>query len=338
MRRRKRKSTEIERQDFKMDIFKQLSNIGIIPVVKINDASKAVPLAKALAKGGLNAAEITFRTPAAEEAIRNITKACPDILVGAGTVLTIEQAQRALDAGAKFIVSPGFNPKVVKWCLDNNVTPLPGCTSPSEIEAALELGLKVVKFFPAEQSGGLAKIKAMSAPYGDVKFMPTGGVSLDNVNDYLNAKCIVACGGSFMVKESLIDNDNWDEITDLTRRSVEIMLGLEVGHIGINHENEDSARHTADMLSVLTGKPIERDGQKSMFVTSEFELMKSKGPGTCGHIAIVTNNVDRAVYHLSNRGIKFDETTATYNPDGSRKFIYIAEEYGGFGVHLVQKK
>ena len=320
-----------------MDILKELSNIGIIPVVKINDAKKAMPLAKALAAGGLAAAEITFRTDAAEDAIREISTACPDMLVGAGTVLTIDQAQRAMNAGAKFIVSPGFNPKVVKWCLDNGITPLPGCTTPSEIEGALELGLKVVKFFPAEQSGGLAKIKAMSAPYGGIKFMPTGGVSLDNVNDYLNDKCIIACGGSFMVKESYIDNDNWDEITKLTRQSVEKMLGLEVGHIGINHENEAEARATADMLSVLTGKEIERDGEKSMFVTSEFELMKSKGPGKCGHIAILANNVERAIYHLSKRGIKFNEDSATFNPDGSRKFIYLAEEFGGFGIHLIQK-
>ena len=320
-----------------MDMFQELSNIGIIPVVKINDAKKAVPLAKALAKGGLNAAEITFRTDAAEEAIQNIAKECPDMLVGAGTILTIEQAERALNAGAKFIVSPGFNPVVVQWCLDHGVTPLPGCTTPSEIEQALSLGLKVVKFFPAEQSGGLAKIKAMSAPYGGIKFMPTGGVSLDNVNSYLNDKCIIACGGSFMVKESFIDNENWDEIERLTRESVEIMLGLEVGHIGINHENLEEAQKTAEMLSILTGKEV-KDGNKSMFVTSQFELMKAKGPGRCGHIAILTNNVDRAVYHLSARGVKFDESTATFNPDGTRKFIYLSEEYGGFGIHFIQKK
>ena len=320
-----------------MEILKEISNIGIIPVVKINDAAKAVPLAKALAEGGLNAAEITFRTDAAEEAIRLISEACPDMLVGAGTVLTPEQAELAMEAGAKFIVSPGFNPRVVKWCLDNGVTPLPGCTTPSEIEQALELGLKVVKFFPAEQSGGLSKIKAMSAPYGSIKFMPTGGISLDNLNDYLCDKCIIACGGSFMVKESYIDNENWDEITKLTNQAVEIMLGLKIGHIGINHDNADSARATADMLSVLTGKNIERDGEKSMFVTSEFEIMKSNGPGKCGHIAIETNSVDRAIYHLSARGISFDESTAKYNADGTRKFIYLAKEYGGFGIHLIQK-
>ena len=321
-----------------MDILKEISNIGIIPVIKINDASKAVPLAKALIDGGLCAAEVTFRTDAAEESIRAISKAFPEMIVGAGTVLTIEQAQRALDAGAKFIVSPGFNPKVVKWCLDNGVTPLPGCTTPSEIEQALELGLKVVKFFPAEQSGGLAKIKAMSAPYGNVKFMPTGGVSLDNVNDYLANKKILACGGSFMVKEDYIDNDNWEEITNLTKKSVSTMLGLEIGHIGINHENEEQAKATAQMLALLMGKDIERESAKGMFVGSQFEIMKSMGPGKCGHIAILTNNVERAIYHLGAKGIKFNEESATYNDDGTRKFIYLAEEYGGFGIHLIQKK
>jgi len=321
-----------------MSILNEISKMGIIPVIKINDAAKAAPLAKALIDGGLNAAEVTFRTAAAEDAIRAIANAYPDMLVGAGTVLTIEQAQCALDAGAKFIVSPGFNPKVVKWCLDNGVTPLPGCTTPSEIEQALELGLKVVKFFPAEQSGGLAKIKAMSAPYGDVKFMPTGGVSLDNVNEYLANKKIIACGGSFMVNESYIDNDNWDEITKLTKLSVDTMLGLEIGHIGINHENEEEAKTTAQMLSLLMGKDVERESEKCMFVGSQFEIMKSQGPGRCGHIAVLTNNVERAIYHLGARGVKFNEETATFNDDGTRKSIYLAEEFGGFGVHLIQKK
>ena len=327
----------IERK-IKMNILNEVYNIGIIPVIKINDAKKAVPLAKALIDGGLSAAEVTFRTDAAEESIRAISQAYPDMLVGAGTVLTIEQAQRALDAGAKFIVSPGFNPKVVKWCLDNGVTPLPGCTTPSEIEQALEMGLKVVKFFPAEQSGGLAKIKAMSAPYGNVKFMPTGGVSLDNVNEYLANNKILACGGSFMVKESYIDNDNWDEITNLTRQAVDTMLGLEVAHIGINHENEAEAKSTANMLSLVMGKSIERESEKGMFVSSYFEVMKGKGPGRCGHIAVATNNVERAIYHLGKRGVKFNEESATFNADGTRKFIYLEEEYGGFGIHLIQKK
>ncbi len=321
-----------------MNILNEIYNIGVIPVIKINDASKATGLAKALIDGGLPAAEVTFRTDAAEDAIRAISKAYPDMLVGAGTVLTIEQAERAINAGAKFIVSPGFNPKVVKWCNDNNVIALPGCTTPSEIEQAIELGLNVVKFFPAEQSGGLAKIKAMSAPYGGIKFMPTGGVSLDNMNEYLACNKIVACGGSFMVKESYIDSENWDEITKLTRQAVDAMLDLEIGHIGINHEAEADAYATAEMLSTLLGRPAERDTQKSLFVGSQFELMKFKGPGKCGHIAVLTNNVERAIYHLGRRGVKFNEESATFNPDGTRKFIYLEKEFGGFGIHLIERK
>lgn len=320
-----------------MNILNEISNIGIIPVIKINDAKKAVPLAKALIDGGLCAAEVTFRTDAAEESIRAISEAFPEMLVGAGTVLTIEQAERALNAGAKFIVSPGFNPKVVKWCLDNGVTPLPGCTTPSEIEGALELGLDVVKFFPAEQSGGLEKIKAMSAPYGNVKFMPTGGVSLDNMNEYLANKKILACGGSFMVKESYIDNDNWDEITKLTKQAVDKMLGLEIGHIGMNHEGTDDAKKTAEMLSILTGKAIERESDKGMFVGTQFEVLKSVGRGKMGHIAVFTNDVERAIYHLSKRGVEFNDETALYADNGARKVIFLKEEFGGFAVHLLQK-
>ena len=321
-----------------MDILKQISNIGIVPVIKINDASKAVPLAKALIDGGLPVAEITFRTDAAEEAIKLVSKAYPEMIVGAGTVLTIEQAERAKKAGAKFIVSPGFNPKVVKWCVDNDILATPGCTSPSEIEQALELGLKVVKFFPAEQSGGLEKIKALSAPYGNLKFMPTGGINLKNLTEYMSNKKIVACGGSFMVKEDYINDGQWDKITQLTKDAVDIMLGLEVVHIGINSADENAAQETGLKLSQVISKPIERESEKGMFVGPQFEVMKSMGRGTHGHIAVGTPNVERAIYHLSQRGVKFDEASATFNADGSRKFIYLAEEIGGFGIHLVEKK
>ena len=321
-----------------MNVLKELSLIGIVPVIKIDRVEDALPLAKALIDGGLPCAEITFRTAAAKDAIAAITKEYPDMIVGAGTVLTKEQVDAAIEAGSKFIVSPGFNPKVVKWCLDHDVTPLPGCTTPSEIEQALELGLKVVKFFPAEQSGGLAKIKAMSAPYGNIKFMPTGGVSLDNVNDYLASNKILACGGSFMVKESYIDNDNWDEITKLTRQSVSLMLGLKLGHIGINNENEAEAKATANALALLMGQYIEKESAKGMFVGTEFEVLKANGRGKNGHIAILTNSVDRAVYHLGLKGIKFDESSAGYNADGTMKYIYLADEFAGFAVHLVLKK
>lgn len=321
-----------------MDLMQQISNIGIVPVIKINDASKAVPLAKALIDGGLPVAEITFRTDAAEEAIKLVSQAYPEMIVGAGTVLTIEQAERAKNAGAKFIVSPGFNPKVVKWCVDNDILATPGCTSPSEIEQALELGLKVVKFFPAEQSGGLEKIKALSAPYGNLKFMPTGGIGLNNIVEYMMNKKIVACGGSFMVKEDLINNNEWDKITKLTKDAVDIMLGLEVVHIGINNENEAAAKATGALLSQIVGKAVERESEKGLFVGPQFEVMKSMGRGTHGHIAVGTTNVERAIYHLGKRGIEFDEASATFNSDGSRKFIYLKDEVAGFAIHLLEKK
>lgn len=321
-----------------MDLMQQISNIGIVPVIKINDAKQAVPLAKALIDGGLPVAEITFRTDAAEEAIRLVSEAYPEMIVGAGTVLTIEQAERAKNAGAKFIVSPGFNPKVVKWCVDNDILATPGCTSPSEIEQALELGLKVVKFFPAEQSGGLEKIKALSAPYGNLKFMPTGGIGLKNLTEYMSNKKIVACGGSFMVKEDYINDAQWDKITQLSKESVDIMLGLEVVHIGINNDGDEKAKQTAALLSQIINKPAERESEKGMFVGPQFEVMKSMGRGTHGHIAIGTTSVERAIYHLSKRGVEFDEASATFNADGSRKFIYLKDEVAGYAIHLVEKK
>lgn len=318
-------------------MLKKIYEIGIVPVIKINDPDKAVPLAKALIDGGLPIAEITFRTDAAEQAIKNISEAYPDMILGAGTVLTVEQAQRAKNAGAKFIVSPGFNPKVVSWCLENNITPTPGCTSPSEIESALEMGLKAVKFFPAEQSGGIAKIKALSAPYAGLKFIPTGGIGLDNLSSYITNKCILACGGSFMVKEDYINNGEWDKITELTRHAVEIMLGLELAHVGINEANEKSAFDTAESFSKIFCKAPLKDGGKGIFAGSYIEVMKATGRGTHGHIAVKTNSVDRAVYHLGKQGFKFDTDTAIYNSDGTLKFIYFDGEFGGFGVHLIEK-
>lgn len=318
-------------------MLKKISDIGIVPVIKINDVEKAVPLAKALIDGGLPIAEITFRTEAAEEAIKRVSEAFPEMLVGAGTVLTIEQAQRAKNAGAKFIVSPGFNPKVVSWCLENDIIPTPGCTSPTEIEQALELGLKVVKFFPAEQSGGIDKIKALSAPYGNLKFIPTGGIGLDNLTTYITNKKILACGGSFMVKEEYIENGEWDKITELTKKAVSIMLGFEIGHLGVNTADAAEASDVAVKFAKAFGGIETSEGNSSFWAGKIIEIMKGKGKGVNGHIAIKTNSVDRAVYHLKAQGIEFDESSALYNADGSMKVIFFKDEIAGFALHLLQK-
>lgn len=204
-------------------IFEQFSKIGIIPVVVLDDAKDAAPLAKVLCENGLPCAEVTFRTAAAEEAIKTMSREFPDMLVGAGTVLTIEQADKAINAGAKFIVAPGLNPKIVQHCLDQSVPVTPGTQTPSEMEQALELGLKVVKFFPAEPSGGLNMIKAVAAAYVDLKFMPTGGINAKNVRDYLAYNKIIACGGSWMVKKDLIAAGEWDKIGAMVREAADIV-------------------------------------------------------------------------------------------------------------------
>ena len=204
-------------------IIEQFKKIGIIPVVVLNDSKDALPLGKALCDGGLPCAEVTFRTEAAEESIRLMAEAYPELLVGAGTVLTREQVDRAVNAGARFIVSPGLNPGIVTYCQEKGIPVLPGVITPSEIAQALELGLEVVKFFPAEPAGGLKMIQAMGAAYTTLKFMPTGGINAQNVKDYLKSNKIIACGGSWMVKGQMIDEGRFDEIISLCREAAAIV-------------------------------------------------------------------------------------------------------------------
>ena len=207
-------------------IEEQFYDYGVVPVVVLEDAKDALPLAKALKEGGLPCAEVTFRTDAAEESIRLIRRDYPDRLVGAGTVLGIDQAERALEAGAKFIVSPGFDPQVVDDCLERDVPVFPGCITPSEVAQAVKRGMEVLKFFPAEQAGGLAMIKAMAAPYTMVKFMPTGGINEKNLKEYLECDKIICCGGSWMVKGSLIKNGEFGKIRKLVKEAVELVASI----------------------------------------------------------------------------------------------------------------
>ena len=317
------------------DILKQIESIGIVPVVKINRATAAVPLAQALCDGGLPCAEVTFRTDAAAEAIRAMTAAFPDMLVGAGTVLTTQQADDAIAAGAKFIVSPGLNPKVVSHCVSRGYPITPGVATPSEIEQALALGLDVVKFFPAEAAGGLPMIKAMSAPYGKLKFMPTGGINANNLRSYLEFPKIIACGGSWMVKSDLLDTGDFDAIRDLTRQAVETMLGFRLLHVGINCDDPTHAADVADTFQSLFGFAA-TEGRGSFFNGDAIEVMKTPGPGVHGHIAIGTPFVSRAVAYLQRRGVAFDWDSALYDGAQQLKFIYLAQPVAGFAIHLKQ--
>ena len=203
-----------------------IQKMGVVPVVVLNDAKDAAPLARALCEGGLPCAEVTFRTDAAEESIRIVTTEFPEMLVGAGTVLTPGQVDRAVAAGAKFIVSPGFDSEIVDYCLEKEIPVFPGCITPSEVALAVKRGLKIVKFFPAEQFGGVAAIKALAAPYVGLKFMPTGGINAKNLERYLSCDKIVACGGSWMVKGDLIKAGKFDEIKAMTEEAVKLVAEI----------------------------------------------------------------------------------------------------------------
>lgn len=319
------------------DILKKIGDLGIIPVVKIDDAKDAVPLAKALIKGGLPIAEITFRTAAAEQAIRNIATELPDMLIGAGTVLSVEQVKKAVDAGAKFIVSPGFNPVVVEYCVNNGIPITPGCSNPTDIEMALGYGLDVVKFFPAEAFGGLNTLKAISAPYGMMKFVPTGGIEVKNLNDYLAANMVLACGGSWMVKNELIKAGDFEEIVRLTKEAVTLMMGFDLAHIGINAPDADSSLEITKRMAVIFNMPL-KEGNSSNFAGNGIEVNKSTGLGRNGHIAIKTNNIYRAISYLDRMGVEVDMSTAKGPEGGAIIAVYLKEEIGGFAVHLLQKK
>lgn len=312
------------------EILQTISNIGIIPVIAIDDAAKAVPLARALADGGLPAAEVTFRTAAAEDAIKAIAKEVPEMLLGAGTVLTCEQADRAMAAGAKFIVAPGYDPHVTQHVIDKGGLMVPGTATAGEMQQAVNQGCEVVKYFPAEANGGVAMLKNIGAALKSCKWMCTGGVNSKNVSDYLGYPQIVAVGGTWMCKKDLIEAQAWDQITAICKEAVRTMLGFSLAHVGINCENEGEAEQTAKTLCALFGFEY-KPGNSSIFAGSAVECMKTPYLGKNGHIAISTNNLDRAVYHLSRRGVEFDESTR------KPKAIYLKGEVGGFAIHLVQK-
>lgn len=315
-------------------MYEQMRDIGIIPVVALEDASKAAPLAHALVKGGLPASEVTFRTACAEEAIREMIKAEPDMLVGAGTVLNVEQCERAVKAGAKFIVSPGFNPDVVQWCLDHNIPTMPGVSNPSEITAAINMGLKYVKLFPAERKGGYKIIDDFGGPFPQVQFMPTGGVTTENLPEYAKRKNIVCMGGTWMVKKPLIEGEKWDEITNICKGAVVAMHGFHIDHMGINASNENEASSFAEGFAAFGFAA--KVGNSSIFASEQVEIMKKDGRGTHGHISMVCNNIERALAYLKQFGFNPVMETAKYmGKEGSPlKVVYLDKEVGGFAIHL----
>ena len=289
-------------------IVEKVYQIGIIPVIAFNSVDEALPLCKALAEGGLPAAEVTFRTACAEECIRKIHEEMPEMLLGAGTVLTCEQADRAMAAGASFIVAPGFDPEVCKHVIDKGGIMMPGTCSAGEMQQAMNMGCEALKFFPAEANGGVGMLKNIGAALK---------------------------GARWMCKSDVIKAGDWAKITAQSKEAVDTMLGLKLLHVGINTGNEEEAMKVANLIGAMLNMKV-APGNSSIFVgNKEFEIMKKPGRGTNSHIAIGCNNVDRAIYHLSQRGVKFDLDSKNVK-NGKTVACYMADEIAGFAFHLVQ--
>ncbi len=288
-----------------MDTIKKLFECGGIPVIKIDDASKAVPLCEALEKGMIDVAEITFRTEAAEEAIRNVSEKLPNVLVGAGTVLNIELVKKAVNAGAKFIVTPGFNEEVVQYCLENNIPIIPGVANPSDIERAIKYGLEYLKFFPAEANGGIKALKAMAAPYGSVKFMPTGGINLNNISDYLTFDKIIACGGTFMIDNEALQNNDFETITNLAKQSVKAIHNFKLENIKF----KDSDSTISKLFELSNG----------------INVLGSVMSSDENTVELKSNNRDRAFSYFKRKGLNVKQENGQY----------IVENINGFKINLV---
>ena len=318
-----------------MDVLSRLAAAGVVPVVVLDKAEDAVPTARAMVAGGIDVMEITFRTAAAADSIRAVAAEVPEMLVGAGTVLNLEQCKLAVECGAKFIVSPGYDEETVAWCVENGVAVTPGCVTPTEIMAALKHGLKVVKFFPANVYGGLNAIKALSGPFVGLKFIPTGGVNQQNLGEFVSNPSIHAVGGSWVCPKADIAAHNFDKITQLCAEARRGVMGFELAHVGINCESADESLAVCEELEKAFDFEV-KTGNSSNFASTGVEVMKSMYLGRNGHLAVRTNKIETAVAELEKRGFAVDMDTAKYKGDRMIA-VYLKNEIGGFAIHLVQK-
>lgn len=317
-----------------MDVLKRLAQSGVVPVVVLEDAKDAVPTAKAMLAGGIDVMEITFRTAAAADSIKAVAQECPDMVVGAGTVVNLEQCKLAVECGAKFIVSPGYDEETVAWCCDNGIPVTPGCVTPTEIMMALKHGLKVLKFFPANVYGDLSAIKSLAGPFGGVKFIPTGGVNAQNLAEFISSPYIHAVGGSWICPKADIAAGNFDKITALCKEARKSLLGFEVAHIGINTPDADAAMDVCKAFNDAFDFNV-KQGNSSNFASTGVEVMKTMFKGANGHIAIRTNKMIPAIAEMERRGYELDMDSV--KDKDNIKAVYFKNEIGGFAVHLLQK-
>ncbi len=309
---------------------------GILPVINIPSSDLAVPVASALREGGLNAIEVTLRSTDSLQSIRNIKQAFPDMTVGAGTVLSTKTVDQALLAGADFMVSPGYDDEVVDYCVNKGVLIVPGCVMATEIQKAVKRGLTVLKFFPSELNGGIASINLLSGPFPGVKFIPTGGINFKNLGTYLSNRKILACGGSYMATAAQIKNRDFSGITAAAKQALDISLGFELAHVGINSGNEQNAINTAETISDIF-RLSARYMSSAVFAGTAVEAVKMEGFGTHGHIGFFTNSIERAIAYFQTKGIELNPESIKRNASGEITCIYLKQEIGGFAFHVVER-
>lgn len=319
------------------DVMDRIGRAGLVPVVVLEQVEDAVPVAQALLAADLDIMEITMRTEAGIAAIRAVSEHVPEMLVGAGTILSLAKCQEAVAAGARFIVSPGYDPVIVNWCIANQIPVTPGCVTPTEITTALNAGIKTVKFFPANIYGGVKGCSNLYAPFKSVglSFIPTGGVNNDNLGEYADKPFIHAVGGGWLCDPASVSSHNYVAITETAKAAVSALLGFEVVHVGINQESETAASEVSLALNKAFGFAV-KEGALSNFASAAIEIYKYPFLGTMGHLAIRTNSVTRAIHYLSRRGFQVDMTTAKYKNDRIST-VYLTDEIGGFALHLMQK-
>ena len=316
-------------------VLERIADIGMLPVISIDKVERAVPLAQALSRGGLTLMEVMFRTDAAADSIAKIAAACPDFIIGAGTVLTTEQAKLAIASGARFLVSPSFNPQVVEFALNAGVPLVHGCVSPSEVDAACRMGLSVLKFFPAVENGGVKAMGLLNGPYPQVRFVPTGDLTLPLAIELLSYKKTAAAGGDFMLSYADIYVDDYAAIERSAAAALQTYFNFHVAHVGFNQSSKAAADNTAQRLSAVLGLSAQAF-DKSTFAGTLFEVMHAPFHHAKGHVAIGTRDATRAYHFLKRRGVKFFEDTVTRDADGRVIAAYLQDDFDGFALHLLQ--
>lgn len=318
-------------------LFKKIYEIGIVPVVAMHSISDAVNLSLAMQAGGIPVIEITYRTAQASDAIKAVRKEVPNMIVGAGTILTKEQADSAKESGALFVVSPGYDEGLVAHCQGIGLPIIPGVSNASQVQKAIAAGLSVLKFFPAEPLGGVSAVTFLGAPFPQVRFLPAGGVVPANLGEYLHTPNVFACGGGFMCRTQLIEKGDFAGITEQCRQAVLLSHGFTFAHVGLNFKQGEDALKAAEIFDNAfgTGKQA---GNSSIFAGNQIELMKTQYLGEKGHLGFAVNSVERAIPYLQGKGYAMQMDTLRKGANGLMESCYLKDPVGGFALHIVRKK